>query len=85
MDEYVGGGWPIFYSRCIFPLPILGLFAILALRAAPLELELRTAIAIVCFSLAPYVLVSYYGGTSLGKNGNCRFSGWLGSANLTYV
>jgi len=60
MDEYYAGGWPIFFARCIFPLPVLAMFVILALRAVPLENELRNAIAILCFSLAPYILISYY-------------------------
>lgn len=58
-DEKLGGGWPIFFKRIVFPLPMLCLLVLLYLKSGPLEPEVFAAIAIWALGLLPYLLVSY--------------------------
>ncbi len=60
MEEYEAGGWPVFFSRCVHPLPLVAIFVVLALGAIPIERNIFIAIAFLGLLLLPYVLVSYY-------------------------
>ena len=60
IEEYEAGGWPVFFSRCVHPLPLVAIFVVLALGAIPIERNIFIAIAFFGLLLLPYVLVSYY-------------------------
>ena len=60
VDEHPGGGWPIFWKRIVFPLPVISLLIVLILRAVPFEPELWSAASIWFFALLPYIVISYY-------------------------
>lgn len=60
MEEYEAGGWPVFFSRCVHPLPLVAIFVVLALGSIPIERNIFIAIAFFGLLLSPYILVSYY-------------------------
>jgi len=52
--------WSVRFKQWVFPVPLLGLIAALALRRyRPVDRQLRAAALIYLFVLLPYILVSY--------------------------
>jgi hypothetical protein len=59
-DVRQGDGWPLFLKRLVFPVPLLSILVILAFRSVPIPIQISLAIGILCLSLLPYMMVSYY-------------------------
>jgi hypothetical protein len=60
MDEYFGGGWPVFFTRLVHPTPVLALMIVLAMTHPPIDRSVQKTALLFGLLLAPYILISYY-------------------------
>ena len=60
LEDYYAGGWPMFFARCVHPLPIVSVAIIAALGTIPIARNIWITIALFGLLLLPYVLVTYY-------------------------
>ena len=60
MEELRSGGWPVFYARCVHPLPVLSIAVIAVIGTIPVERKVAITVSMFALLLMPYILVSYY-------------------------
>jgi hypothetical protein len=60
MEEIRSGGWPVFYTRCVHPLPVLSIAVIAVIGTIPVERKVAITVSMFALLLMPYILVSYY-------------------------
>ncbi len=60
LEEYHAGGWPVFMSHCVHPLPFVAILVVVSLGSIPIERNIFITIALFGLLLLPYILVSYY-------------------------
>ena len=60
MEELRSGGWPVFYARCVHPLPVLSIAIIAVIGSIPVERKVAITVSMFALLLMPYILVSYY-------------------------
>lgn len=60
IEEYHGGGWPVFFVRCVHPLPSLSIGLIGIAGTFPMERKAAVTMSMFGLLLLPYLLVSYY-------------------------
>jgi hypothetical protein len=60
MEEIRSGGWPVFYARCVHPLPVLSIAVIAVIGTIPVERKVAITVSMFALLLMPYILVSYY-------------------------
>ena len=51
---------PVLLKRIVFPLPLIGVVLIFAIRKHPIEPEILATVSLLTLCLFPYVMISYY-------------------------